>query len=212
MGSSPTASTMAITWSRRSYTEDEFRTAWSESRSIAQCASKLGLTIYGSTYSTMKTTASELGLDTAHMSGQSWNLGKVGSNLGKPIESYLKADTRTNSGLKRRLIKEGYLVEKCSAPFCPVPNPSVNPFTGESTPLKLALDHINGDNRDNRIENLRLLCYHCHGETDTWTSKNRKTPKSISTPLHLVCKCGNSKGKTAKTCRRCADAARRKSS
>lgn len=42
-------------------------------------------------------------------------------------------------------------------------------------PLTLQLDHINGINGDNRIENLRWLCPNCHTQTDTFGSKNTKT-------------------------------------
>jgi len=38
-------------------------------------------------------------------------------------------------------------------------------------PLTLQLDHINGDNRDNRIEILRLLCPNCHSQTDNFCGK-----------------------------------------
>jgi len=37
----------------------------------------------------------------------------------------------------------------------------------------LELDHINGDNRDNRIENLRFLCPNCHSQTDTWRGRGK---------------------------------------
>lgn len=39
-------------------------------------------------------------------------------------------------------------------------------------PLVLALDHINGNNRDYRFENLRFLCPNCHSQTDTYCGKN----------------------------------------
>lgn len=81
---------------------------------------------------------------------------------------------------------------------------------------------------DNRIENLRLLCYHCHGETDTWCGKNksggrRQTVKSeglgpsskddnldASSTLaaRTQCACGKSKTPKAEVCWECETARR----
>jgi hypothetical protein len=41
-------------------------------------------------------------------------------------------------------------------------------------PLKLQLDHINGINDDNRLENLRFICPNCHSQTITYAGKNTK--------------------------------------
>lgn len=59
-------------WSARTYTEEEFISAWNSARSISDCARMLGLTIYGSTYSTIKNTAKYLELSDNHMVGQGW--------------------------------------------------------------------------------------------------------------------------------------------
>lgn len=37
--------------------------------------------------------------------------------------------------------------------------------------IKLELDHIDGNNKNNSRENLRLLCPNCHSFTDTWRKR-----------------------------------------
>ena len=69
-------------------------------------------------------------------------------------------------GLKRRLLKENVLHNICS--LC-----GQLPFHNNKN-LVLQLDHINGNNMDNRIENLRMLCPNCHSQTTTFSGKNRK--------------------------------------
>ncbi|MBC8306695.1 MAG: HNH endonuclease [Pelagibacterales bacterium] len=68
-------------------------------------------------------------------------------------------------GLKRRLLKENILENKCSE--C-----GQMPFYNNKI-LILQLDHVNGNNTDNRIENLRILCPNCHSQTSTFSGKNK---------------------------------------
>lgn len=70
-----------------------------------------------------------------------------------------------NAALRRRLIKAGLKDGRCE-------RRALDSWMGESLPL--ALDHINGDHTDNRLQNLRILCPNCHALTDTWCSRNRK--------------------------------------
>lgn len=41
-------------------------------------------------------------------------------------------------------------------------------------PITLQLDHIDGNNRNEERENLRLLCPNCHSQTETFCGKNIK--------------------------------------
>lgn len=40
--------------------------------------------------------------------------------------------------------------------------------------ITLELHHRNGNRKDNRLENLQILCPNCHSQTDTYRSKNIK--------------------------------------
>jgi len=44
-------------------------------------------------------------------------------------------------------------------------------------PLRLELDHIDGNRQNNRRENLRALCPNCHSQTETYCGKNVKRIK-----------------------------------
>ena len=69
------------------------------------------------------------------------------------------------SACAKKYLKEEYFTYECS--IC-----GISDWLG--MPLTLQIDHINGNNRDNRFDNLRLLCANCHTQTDTWGNPNRK--------------------------------------
>lgn len=41
-------------------------------------------------------------------------------------------------------------------------------------PLSMALHHVNGEDADNRLENLQMLCPNCHSQTENFAGRNRR--------------------------------------
>lgn len=148
------------------YTEEEFIDAVKSSTSIRQVLKKLGLKEAGGNYSITKTRIKNLELDTSHFRGQGWNKGK---KLGpkRSIEELLVVDRKhpyQSFKLKNRLLQEGIKIHQCES--CGITE-------WMERPAPLELDHINGINYDNRLENLRLLCPNCHAQTETYRGKNK---------------------------------------
>ena len=70
--------------------------------------------------------------------------------------------------------------------------------------LSLQLDHKNGNHKDNRFENLEILCPNCHSQTPTYSGKrNNKGRKKYNESQNRKCACGNSITNRAKECKDC---------
>ena len=76
---------------------------------------------------------------------------------------------KCNQLIKKRLIEEKLLEDKCHS--CGLGNKWK--FYGEEVDLTLQVDHINGNPLDNRLHNIRLLCYSCHSQSSTFAGKVR---------------------------------------
>jgi Zn finger protein HypA/HybF involved in hydrogenase expression len=124
----------------------------------------------------------------------------------RPLTDYLvlNGPSIATAKLKKKLFKAGLKKETCE--MCgqgPVWN---------NKPLTFHLDHEDGNNRNCRLENLRILCPNCHTQTPTYAvSRQRKEPREIRDgdikPREpLKCKsCGHRLKKRRKTglCRKC---------
>ena len=53
-------------------------------------------------------------------------------------------------------------------------------------PITLELEHTDGNNRNNVIDNLKLLCPNCHSQTDTWRGRNINSGKIKVTDEQMI--------------------------
>ena len=150
------------------WTEKELRKAVKESTSRRQVIRRLGLVINGGSHRSIKKHIELFRIDTSHFKGKGWSRGLSGIGIYRiPIKSILiKDSTYQTNKLKHRLFKEGIMEQKCR--FCSWDKMS------EDGRVPVELDHINGDSKDHRLENLRILCPNCHSLQQTHRGRNRK--------------------------------------
>jgi hypothetical protein len=51
----------------------------------------------------------------------------------------------------------------------------------------MILDHINGINNDNRIENLRMICPNCNSQQKTFAGRNNRGKKKCEAKVCVDC-------------------------
>lgn len=150
------------------HTDDEFILIVKENFSIRAVLKVLGLAEAGGSYKTFHARVKRLNIDTSHFTGMGHLKGKTHNwNEKIPLKEILVSNSNysNTSYLRKRLIKEELLTNECSR--C-----KIKDWQEES--LSLHLDHIDGDNTNNQIENLRLLCPNCHSQTSTYCGRNKK--------------------------------------
>lgn len=164
------------------FTDEQLITAVAKSSSIAQVLRSLNCRAAGGNYLTIKSHIERLGLNTDHFTGQGYLKGKTHNwSSSIPLTEIMVAGSSYTSthSLKRRLLKANIFEHKCYR---------CDNKEWQGHPIPLELEHINGDRRDNRKQNLTLLCPNCHALTDTYRGKNIKLRKtSVASELqHLT--------------------------
>jgi len=167
------------------------------SNSLADVLRKLNLYVSSGNYKPLKIRLDDDNIDYAHIKlGLNSSKNKIKTKI-KTSEVLIENSKYSNSCLKQRILKEGILKNQCSK--C-----KLDPIWCDDV-LTLQLDHINGNNRDNRIENLRILCPNCHTQTKNYGSKNIKKRR-----ITKHCSCGNNMCATSKMCMNCIHAGKSK--
>lgn len=155
------------------YTKDLLGPVVAKSLSFAQVLRELGLKPTGGNYRNIAARMRLLGIATSHFRGMGWARGETAQThpvvarttrrLRRPDEEVFVENSPEIIGyrLVRRILRRGvpYACTECG----------ISEWRGKR--LRLHLDHRNGVNNDNRLENLRLLCPNCHSQTRTYCKR-----------------------------------------
>ena len=112
-------------------------------------------------YDTLKRIIRDNQIDISHFK----RIGGTNPIKKETSEYLIKGSNISSFKLKNKLLKEGYKEYKCE---------KCGNTEWYGNPIPLELHHINGDNTDNRLDNLQILCPNCHAFTDTYSGKNQK--------------------------------------
>lgn len=163
------------------YTKEELQDFCDEVFSYAGLAEKIGYNkTGGSSIKTVKDMIDELSLDVSHFTHQSWNKGKTKETDSriKSMEKYsideiFVLNSPVSHKVMRGYVERHHLLEyKCQKCGCD--------GQWQDGTIALEIHHINGNNKDNRLENLEYLCPNCHALTDTYAGRNKGKKDKIT--------------------------------
>ena len=163
---------------------EELSKAVSISRNKSEILKNLGVTPKPNTYMHLKKDCQIYGIDISNLV---YYPGKFTDSLKSLEEVFVENSKTSRICVKSKIIKHNLIEYKCVI--------WKNSGLWKEEKLILHLDHINGINNDNRLENLRFLCPNCHSQTNTFSS-HKKTNNCES--------CNNLIGINSKKCKKCA--------
>ncbi|MFF5983618.1 HNH endonuclease [Streptomyces olindensis] len=149
------------------WTRDVLERAVAASTNMCEVLRHLGLEVVGGHHTHISRRIKAYGIDTSHF--------QVPTRRGKPwrprtpetflVEQPADQARRVPSDRLKWAMKASGVAERCA--LCGTD------AVWRGRPLPLEVDHINGRWRDNRIENLRLLCPNCHATTDSYRGRGK---------------------------------------
>ncbi|GAB2904830.1 MULTISPECIES: HNH endonuclease signature motif containing protein [Streptomyces] len=144
------------------------------STSVNEVLRQVGLDPVGGHHTNISRRIKAYGLDTSHFTSAVRTERQRYNQRRRTAEEILVEDTsarasRIPSSRLKRAMRDMDVEERCA--LC-----GIEPvWLGE--PLPLEVDHVDGNWRNNRIENLRLLCPNCHSTTDSYRGRGKRHSK-----------------------------------
>lgn len=178
------------------YTEEILKEAVLKSNSVSEVLRRIGANPTGNTRKHIRKRLQNLNISTEHFTYKSNDLNNKKNN------ENIFVNTNNNvripgKDLKKALLKEGrdYL---CAGEDCQLPP---NGMWGNKL-MPLDVDHIDGNYKNNLIENLRFLCPNCHRLTETFGNKKHIYDKK---PNNKCLDCNTDISRSSKRCKICSN-------
>ena len=151
-------------------TDEQFVELVRNSTNISEVLFKLGYSVKGNSwgFSQVRRRMEALNLTPQQFKGKS-ALKTSDDRLINPENLLCKNSKHARNVLRRYILSNNLIPYKCA--ICGITH-------WNNKALSLELDHINGINNDNRLENLRFLCPNCHSQTTTYGSRNQQKNES----------------------------------
>lgn len=140
------------------YSIEELYNITQNSNSMSEVCSALGFSKSGDMFKRIRQRLEENNIDISHFNRTTTPIKRTVENI------FIKDSTADQKTLRQWYLKGQYTNYQCA--ICgqlPIWN---------NQKLTLILDHINGHNKDNRLENLRWVCPNCNQQLPTTNGKN----------------------------------------
>lgn len=174
---------------RYNWSKEIIQQAIQESDSYSETLRRLNIPLQGNNTSTLKRKIREYGLDISHFTFSKQYQTGLNNFRYKQAQWYSETGKFIKASmLKLKLIKEGIKENKCE--IC-----GLSQWRGK--PLTCQLHHINGNNKDNRLENLQMLCPNCHSQTENYCGK------AVHKKEFFCEECGQEIARGSKLCIKC---------
>ncbi|MGW7369137.1 HNH endonuclease [Streptomyces sp. NPDC054841] len=152
------------------WTREILESAVAASTNVCQVLRRLGVEVVGGQQTHISRRIKAYGIDTSHFTSRVRTENMRDNRRRRSAEEILIEDqspqaTRTPNERLKRAMRELGVSEQCA--LC-----GIEP-TWQGHPLPLEVDHIDGNWRNNRSENLRFLCPNCHSTTDKYRGRGK---------------------------------------
>lgn len=147
------------------YTKEELDKIVKNSKSYRSVLKKIGYkTVNGRNNETLKKRINKYNISTEHFEHE------------ERIERTFENVFCVNSTARQSTLRTWYKRISDDS-YCSICN---QPQIWNNKLLTMILDHVNGDNHDNRLENLRWICPNCNSQLPTFAGRNNNTRKKYT--------------------------------